>query len=227
MARALLRLPPMRAVPAALVPAALAAALAGCGVAAAPAGPRAPRTAEIAVFESAADHVTEGETILEVEPDVAYAEIADYAHWPHIFPAVRQAIVTARDGDDARVTFIGDADGDPDHHDNVHFHNRPATRTIWFEDTGGRAVVWAETTFAPGPRPGTTRVHSRLYADVHGVLSLVVTDANLRDRRQSRVAGDLTNLRAYFEHDVARAGRGTGGATTTSSTSMRTASNLR
>jgi len=202
----------MRAVSA--VVAAVTLGLMGCSAAAPAAGPKAPRgAADVRVFESDADHVTEGETVLEVEPDVAYALLLDYRNWPDIFPDIHQAIVTARNGDDARVTFISAVD----HHDNLHFHNRPATRTIWFEDTGGRAVVWAETTFEPGPRAGTTRVRSRLYADVHGMLSLVVTDANLREQRQTKVTGDLNSLRAYFTRDVARAGGGP----------MRTASTLR
>ncbi len=182
----------MRAVSAA---ASLAALLIGCGIAPPPAGPKAPASAEIRVFASENEtQMTEGETTLDVDPDVAYATVVDYARWPEIFPDVHRTIITAQDGVDARVTFIGDND----HHDNLHFHNRPQVRTVWFEDTGGRASVWAETSFAPGPRPGTTRVHSRLYADVHGFLSLVITNANLRSRRETKVASDLTNLRAYF-----------------------------
>jgi hypothetical protein len=82
--------------------------------------------------------------------------------------------------------------------DNVHFHNRPASRTVWFEDTGGTAVVWVEIAFAPGDAAGTTRVQSRLFADVHGLASLFVTNARLRSLREQRVADDLGHLRSYF-----------------------------
>ena len=92
------------------------------------------------------------------------------------------------------MTFVH-ADGN---RDNVHFHNAPAARMVWFEDTGGRAEVWAEIVFVPGDRPGTTRVRSRLFADVHGLASVVVSGTRVRMMRQQRVASDLSNLRAYF-----------------------------
>src|SRR5450432_3471661 len=95
----------MRAVPAA---AALALAMLGCAFSPPPAGPRPPIASGIRVFESTTETaITEGETTLEVDPDVAYAMVVDYARWPEIFPDVHQAIVTAQDGVDARVTFIG------------------------------------------------------------------------------------------------------------------------
>jgi hypothetical protein len=80
----------------------------------------------------------------------------------------------------------------------VHFHNQPRARIVWFEDTGGSAEVWAEIVFVPGERLGTTRVRSRLYADVHGLASLVVSNAKLRALRQQRVASDLSSLHTYF-----------------------------
>ena len=73
---------------------------------------------------------------------------------------------------------------------------------MWFEDTGGRAEVWAEIVFLPGDRPGTSRVRSRIYADVHGIASLFVSDSKLRGLRQQRIRDDLTNLRAYFAREL-------------------------
>ncbi|HEY1817726.1 MAG TPA: hypothetical protein VGG74_35540 [Kofleriaceae bacterium] len=69
--------------------------------------------------------------------------------------------------------------------------------------TGGRAEVWVEIVFAPGERAGTTRVHSRIHADVHGIASLVVTSGKLRSLRQQRITGDLSHLRSYFAMRVA------------------------
>jgi hypothetical protein len=188
-----------------LLLAALTAAFVACGWAPPPTTPAPPHGSDIRVFDSPKDAaITEGETTLDVDPDTAYATVIDYQRWPSIFPDVHQVIITAQTGPDARVTFVGDAG----HRDNLHFHNRPTARTVWFEDTGGRAEVWAEIAFSPGPLPGTTRVHSRLYADVHGLLSLVVTDSNLRDRRESRVTADLVHLHAFFARgDVARVSR--------------------
>ena len=80
----------------------------------------------------------------------------------------------------------------------MHFHNVPAAHKVWFEDTGGRAEVWADIVFTPGTEPGTSRVHSRVYADVHGFTGLFVSDSKLRRLRTERVRGDLTHLRAYF-----------------------------
>jgi hypothetical protein len=155
---------------------------------------------EIRVYESRTDsHITEGETTLAVDPDTAYAAVTDYARWPAMFPDIRQVFVTRRIGVDARVTFVH-ANGK---RDNLHFRNQPAARMMWFEDTGGRAEVWAEITFVPGELPGTTRVHSRLYADVPGIASLVVSDRKLRKLREQRVRDDLAQLRRYFASKVA------------------------
>ncbi len=102
--------------------------------------------------------------------------------------------MTKQQGNEALVTFVYS----DDHRDNVHFHNEPGQHKLWFEDTGGRAEVWAEIVFYPGIIPGTSRVHSRVYADVHGFTGLFVSNGKLRDLRSKRVRGDLTQLRAYF-----------------------------
>ncbi len=138
--------------------------------------------------------ITEGETTLDVDADVAYAAATDYARWTQMFPDIASVTITRRAGDDARVTFVHH-DGNKD---NVHFHNTPQAGLVWFEDTGGRATVWAEIVFIPGDKPGTTRVHTRLFVDVHGLASFVVSDREVRAMRERRVASDLANLRAYF-----------------------------
>ncbi|TMQ15753.1 MAG: SRPBCC family protein [Deltaproteobacteria bacterium] len=140
------------------------------------------------------DAITEGETTLAAEPDVAYRAATDYLRWAVMFSDIRHVIVTSQNGNDARVTFVH-FDGN---RDNIHFRNQPAARMVWFEDTGGRAEVWAEIVFLRGDRPGTTRVHSRLYADVHGLASLFVSNRKIRRLREQRVHDQLTELRAYF-----------------------------
>jgi hypothetical protein len=144
------------------------------------------------------DAITEGETTLTADPDVAYRAATDYVRWAVMFSGIRQVVVTSQNGNDARVTFIH-PDGN---RDNIHFHNQPAARMVWFEDTGGRAEVWAEIVFLRGDRPGTTRVHSRLYADVHGLASLFVSDRKIRRLREQRVHDQLTELRAYFAREI-------------------------
>jgi hypothetical protein len=167
------------------------AVLLGCG--------RSPALAtpppDVRVWESHDDSsITEGETTLDVDPDTAYAAASDYPRWSSMFPDIVQVDVTKQQGVDARVTLVHRAGN----RDNVHFHNQPQARMVWFEDTGGRAEVWAEIVFAPGTAPGTTRVHSRLYADVHGIASLVVTSGKLRSLREQRIASDLSHLHSYF-----------------------------
>jgi hypothetical protein len=157
----------------------------------------------VTVYENRGNSsMTEGDTAIDCDPDMAFKESLDYTKWPRIFSDIRTAIITATDGDDARVTFVH-TNGD---RDNLHFHNHPAERQLWFEDTGDdHATVWAEITFLPGPRPGTTRVHSRLYADVTGIASLFVTGGHLRALREQRVQHDLLQIHAYFNESLARA----------------------
>ena len=149
----------------------------------------------IRVWESTDNaSVTEGETTLDVDPDTAYAAATDYPKWTAIFPDIERVIVTKQQGDDARVTLIH-RDGN---RDNVHFHNTPQARMVWFEDTGGRATVWAEISFSPGSSANMTRVHSRIFADVTGFASLFVSDSKIRNLRRQRIFDDLTHLHAYF-----------------------------
>jgi len=155
--------------------------------------------AELRIYQSPDDDaITLGETTLATDPDAAYRATTEYARWAVIFPDIHRVVVTSQRGDDARVTFIH-PDGN---RDNIHFRNQPAARMVWFEDTGGRAEVWAEILFLPGDRPGTTRVRSRLYADVHGVVSLFVSDSKIRTLREQRIRDELTQLRAYFAREV-------------------------
>jgi len=164
------------------------------GISAAHAAP-SDRDLGIRVFESRDDSaITHAETVIDIDPDAAYQAVADYGRWSTIFPDIRRVVVTKQLGSDARVTLIHAAGN----RDNVHFRNQPLARMVWFEDTGGRAKVWAEIVFAPGDRPGTTHVRSRIYADVPGFASLFVSDAKLRRLRQQRIRDDLSNLRAYF-----------------------------
>jgi hypothetical protein len=151
--------------------------------------------AGVRIHESSTESgITVGETTIDVAPATAYAAVANYLLWPHIFANISTAQITKHDGDDARVTFFK-PDGNCD---NLHFHNRPSTQTIWFEDTGGSAEVWAEITFAPGADPGTARVQTRLFADLHGFASLFVADSKVREMRQQRVSDVLHDLQAYF-----------------------------
>lgn len=154
---------------------------------------------DVRVFPSRQhEAITEGETTLSIDPDAAYREVTDYMRWSAMFPDIRRVIVTSQSGGDDRVTFVH-ADGN---RDNIHFRNQPAARMVWFEDTGGRAEVWAEIMFLPGAQPGTTRIRSRLFADVHGFASLFVSDRKLRSIREQRVRDDLSNLRAYFARQL-------------------------
>jgi hypothetical protein len=163
------------------------------------AGTASAAPAEVKLVQSTRDAaITEGETTLATDPDTAYRAVSDYHRWSAMFPDIRQVIVTSRAGDDARVTFIH-ANGS---RDNLHFRNQPGVRTVWFEDTGGDAEVWAEIVFLPGEQSGTTRLHSRLYADVHGFKSLFVSERKLRQLREQRVQSDLLRLRAYFVREV-------------------------
>lgn len=162
--------------------------------------PRAQASPDVRVFQNPDQSaITEGETVLATDPDTAYRVLTDYARWPTMFPDIKRVIITSQQGGHDRVTFIH-TEGN---RDNVHFHNRPEARLVWFEDTGGRAEVWFEILLMPGMQPGTTRVHSRLYADVHGWASLFVSDGKVRSMREQRTREDLAHLRAYFARDVA------------------------
>lgn len=144
----------------------------------------------VSIFQSKLPAVTEGDVIVAAEPDAAYRAVTDYGRWPQIFKNVRRAVV----GENARVTFVHD-DGSAD---VLQFKNRADQHVLWFQQIGGDADVWAETTFSPGPEPGTTHVHARFFADVTGATSWFVSDDKVRKLREKQVRDDLQQLAAYF-----------------------------
>lgn len=160
------------------------------------AAPAAAGTPGVKVWQSTDQNLTEGETTLDGEPADLYNACLDYPKWTEIFPDVAKVVVTAQHGVDARVTLVA-PNG---HRDNLHFHNQPAARMIYFEDTGngGRAEVWAEIMFVPGEQARTTRLHIRLYAEVKGLATLVVSNSSVRKEREIKVEKDLAHIRAYF-----------------------------
>ena len=104
-------------------------------------------------------------------------------------------MVTQRHGVEALVTLVAPTG----HRDNLRFVSTPAARMIYFEDTGNRhADVWAEIVFVPGAHEHTTTLHIRLFADVKGVASLVVSDGSVRQQREQKVQRQLAHVRAYF-----------------------------
>ena len=138
--------------------------------------------------------ITEGETTLAGNPASLYATCLDYTKWNVIFPDVAKVVVTNQHGVEANVTLVT-AEG---HRDNLHVRNQPTARMIYFEDTGGHAEVWAEIMFLPGAAEHTTKLHIRLFADVKGVASLVVSDTTVREQREQKVQRQLSHVRAYF-----------------------------
>jgi hypothetical protein len=154
--------------------------------------------ADVRVFESKKEAVTEGDAVLNCDPDTAYRAATDYSRWLQIFPGVTRASVTKQQGDEARVTF----DHDDGTKDKLHFKNQPQNRAMWFEQVGGDADVWCWTTFQPGPAPGTTRVHTWFYADVSGAKSWFVDGDKIKTIRQRQVRTNLSQLQAYFQRNA-------------------------
>ena len=157
-----------------------------------------PAFADVRVFESKRSATTEGDAVISCDPDTAYHAATDYNRWLQIFDGVTRATVTSQKGDEAHVTFEHD-DGSKE---KLHFRNQPDKHAMWFEQLGGDADVWCWTTFQPGPAPGTTRVHTWLYADVSGAASWFVSDSKVRDMRQQQVRNNLQQLQTYFQRNA-------------------------
>jgi len=155
----------------------------------------------VTVTQPADQAMTEGEVVVDGEPAALYAIAQDYAKWTDIMPDVAKVEIHERKGVDAKVTLVA-ANG---HRDNLQFHNTPAANLIYFEDTGngGRADVWAEIVFAPATEPAHTRIHIKLYAKVHGVATLVISDRAVREQREHKITAELNQMREYFRRRVA------------------------
>ncbi len=158
----------------------------------------------VKVWQAKDPAITEGETTLDGEAADIYAMCLDYTRWTQVFPDIESVIVTKHEGVDARVTLVAPGG----HRDNLQFHNQPGARMIYFEDTGNsHAEVWAELVFAPGDAEHTTKVHLRLYANVKGVASLIVSDTSVRQQREQKVQRQLAHVHAYFARTASRAAR--------------------
>ena len=145
--------------------------------------------------------VTEGEVTVAGEPAEVYAALTEYNRWTAIFPNLKT--VTVRSGNATAATV--DTVSDKGKRHTLIFKNDARTRTIRFEERGGRAEAKAEITFRAGPRNGLTIVRARLYADVHGAAGLFVSDSKIRSKRERKVMADLTRLHAYFTTVIVRA----------------------
>jgi uncharacterized membrane protein len=145
--------------------------------------------------------ITEGEVTIDGDPASVFAAAQNYKAWTELMPDVATVEIHDQKGDEAHVTLISPSG----HRDNLHFHNTPQARLIWFEDTGngGRADVWAEIVFLPAAQPTSTRVHIRLYAKVHGVATLVVSESDVKAQREQKITGELSQMREYFRRRVA------------------------
>jgi hypothetical protein len=170
---------------------AFALALVACGGSSTP----PPAIPGVRMWEGA-DHTSEGEVVIPGDAATNYAQLSDYARWPKIFSDVASVEDQGRAPDDAseeKVLLVTKAG----QNNNLRFHNDAAHHVVKFHDTGGMADVWAEIGFEDAGT-GKTRVHVRLYADVHGFTSLFVTDARLRDQRQKKLSSDLADIQRFF-----------------------------
>lgn len=167
----------------------LVVALGACGGAA-----HVARTPGVRMWESA-DHTSEGDVTVPGEAGADFAMVRDTALWPTIFSDVARVEDQGPDPDtgEEKVLLVT-TEGQ---NNNLRFRNDPARHVVRFHDTGGSADVWAEIAFEPAYQ-GTTRVHVTLHADVHGLMSLFVTDAKLRDERQKKLASDLSDMQRFF-----------------------------
>ncbi|MEO8549270.1 MAG: hypothetical protein ABI678_04835 [Kofleriaceae bacterium] len=149
----------------------------------------------VKVWQASDPSITEGETTLVGEPADLYAACTSYAKWVEIFPDIQKVVVSDRKGVDAKVTLVAPSG----HRDNLHFHNTPAARMIYFEDMGnGHADIWGEIVLAPGDVEHTTKLHIRLYAKAKGVARLVVSGDDVKKTREQKIERQLSHVRGYF-----------------------------
>jgi hypothetical protein len=143
----------------------------------------------------AADHTSEGDVTVPGDPATDYTMVEDTALWPKIFSDVARVEDQGKDAEtgEEKVLLVT-TEGQ---NNNLRFRNDPSRHVVRFHDTGGSADVWAEIAFEASYQ-GTTRVHVTLHADVHGLLSIFVTDAKLRDQRQKKLSSDLADIQRFF-----------------------------
>jgi len=155
----------------------------------------------VTVTQPSDQAMTEGEVTVDGEPAQVFALAQDYRKWTELMPDVAKVEIHEQKGPDALVTLVSPSG----HRDNLKFHNTPQANLIFFEDTGnhGRADVWAEIVFAPTTTSAQTKIHIRLYAKVHGVATLVISDRDVREQREHKIAAELTQMREYFRRRVA------------------------
>jgi polyketide cyclase/dehydrase/lipid transport protein len=156
--------------------------------------PDAAATSAVRIWNGKADAVTEGEVIVDAAPEVVYATLTSYDLWTTIFPYLARVDRKSGGRDDA---VIQTTNRKGTRH-TVRFRNDPHRLIVRFEEEGGRAEVNADISLIPGAASGTTVVRARLYADVHGVAGLFVSDSRIRKKREQKLTKDLAFIRDYF-----------------------------
>jgi len=148
----------------------------------------------ISVRESKVAATSEGEVVVDVTPDAAYAALADYGRWSAIFPSVASAQLRSGSGDTA-VVEITSPKGKPY---TLRFDNDRKRRIVRFSQRGGRVAGDTTLTFIAGPAAGQTTIHARLHAAVVGPASWFVGSARVRRKRQRALSENLVAIAAYL-----------------------------
>lgn len=156
--------------------------------------PAAADPGDVTIREAKAFATSEGEVLIDADPDDAYEIVADHRNWTAIFPALARVRVKSRRGDKL-VVAVTSTKGK---RHTLRFDNDPKRRIIRYAEDDGRVDAEATLTFTAGPRAGTTIVRGRLHADVTGAASWLVSDAKVQRKRQRRLAKDLRAIRDYF-----------------------------
>jgi len=156
-----------------------------------------PMPPAVRIWNGKDEAVTEGEVEVGGTPEAVFAALTTYSLWPDIFPYVGRIDIKSGSRDDIVLDTISRKKGT---RHTLRFHNDSRRLIVRFEEQGGRADVKAELALEPGRTSGTTRLRAKLYADVHGAISLFVSDSRIRQKREHKLSTDLEHIRVYFDH---------------------------
>ena len=149
----------------------------------------------VVVRPSRRDATSEAIVDVRATPATVYAAVTDYSRWPGLFRDVARVKVENPDRERGEVRFESRALG---HEVTIRFDNR-YQRVVRFRLVDGPPGARATGEYVlEDLGDGRTRVRASLYMDVVGAAGWLVTDGQIRRRRERKLRSDLADLVARF-----------------------------
>lgn len=137
---------------------------------------------------------SEGTVEVHATPAEIHAAVRDFEGWPRLFKDVKRAEVKRRTATEAIVEFESRTLG---HSHTLRIQTGDANRTR-FEVTDGHGIELSGEFSLEPITEGVTRIRGHLHNKATGFFGWFVSDASVREKRETKLRHDLQDLHTRF-----------------------------